>query len=326
MKKILLAVLGSLSILINSCNHRFTPVPGCAVLTCTNEHAFLFYSGFNNYLPSNSAEVFREELNKTLNSQITHLEFGGKGFSVSPTVQNPGSIYFLSDSGGTRSNNLYIINNDGTSLKPVLPNAISTNLGIVSASVSPNGQYIAFIYFNPVFEYAPSSLSFAVYNLTTNKLTQLGEAYSHCDWAKDGSKIYFDLNAHVSHIYSISPDGTGRTQLTSSAFGEDYPAVSPDGKTLAISSTMDAGGNENEIGMINIDGTNLRAITHLGGTAIAREPGWSPVGDEIFFTFTDRTKTAVPPHIYSTNLTGTAVSQFTSGNGETNPFVAYSNY
>lgn len=147
----------------------------------------------------------------------------------------------------------------------------------------------------------------------------------HSTFSKNGSTIYFDYkdSTNISHIYSLSIKATGLTQLTNSLFGEEYPSLSPDGKTLAIATYMDANHISEEISLVNPDGTNTRQITHISKTAVANQPCWDPSGNRIYFTLYDPGKPGTPSHIYSTKPDGTGILQFSNGNGEAYPQAAY---
>jgi hypothetical protein len=287
-------------------------------------HAFITYTEFQSS-GSATAEVFRVELNNTLNAQITHLIQGQTGFSGQSIISSPSLIYFLSDSGGKTVKNLYSIGYDGTGMKRALP----FNYEIYSANFVSGLPFILILYNGcPSCDRAQGINSpFGIYNTLFSTFTSLGTAYTHADLSKDGKTIFFDYMGTngVPHIYSIKTDGTGLTQLTNTPYGEEYPALSPDGSTLAIASFMDSGHNEEEICFMNPDGTQIRQITKLSSTTVAHQPCWSPVGDQIFFSLFDRASTSIPSHIYSSALDGSNIQKFTSGNGETFPSAGYMN-
>jgi TolB protein len=85
--------------------------------------------------------------------------------------------------------------------------------------------------------------------------------------------------------------------------GNNYtPVFSPDGRRIAFSSVRN--GN-NEIYVINEDGSNLRRLTNHPAADIT--PTWSPGGDRIAFT-SDRTGS---PQIYVMGADGSNVERIT---------------
>jgi Tol biopolymer transport system component len=82
-------------------------------------------------------------------------------------------------------------------------------------------------------------------------------------------------------IYTIDPDGSGRTQLTTSLASDRQPAWSPDGTKIAFVSRRD--GNS-EIYLMSGDGANQSRLTnHPAGDTY---PAWSPDGTQIVFSST----------------------------------------
>src|SRR4051794_411969 len=83
-------------------------------------------------------------------------------------------------------------------------------------------------------------------------------------------------------IYSVNPDGTGATRLTTNAAQDLEPAWSPDGSEIGFVSLRD--GNY-EIYTMNADGTSQTRITTNPAADV--QPAWSPDGTKIVFS-TDR--------------------------------------
>lgn len=105
----------------------------------------------------------------------------------------------------------------------------------------------------------------------TNESQLISSTLTHYQpvWSPDGNRIAFvTVDNSASDIYTINPDGTNLTQVTSS--GDDsQPSWSPDGTQFAITSYRD---NNNDIWLIDIDGTNPQQLTTNG--AADRMPSW----------------------------------------------------
>ena len=92
-------------------------------------------------------------------------------------------------------------------------------------------------------------------------------------------KIVFVGKDGDEEIYTVDPDGSGLTPLTSNAVSDGSPAWSPDGQRIAFSSIRD--GNY-EIYVMGADGSNPARLTYSAGGDF--DPAWSPDGQRIAFT------------------------------------------
>jgi Tol biopolymer transport system component len=130
----------------------------------------------------------------------------------------------------------------------------------------------------------------------------------------------------ADRIYTMNPDGTGRTQLSDEG-ADSRPAWSPDGTRLAFVhaavvpdpsggvATLFAG-RDSEITLVNADGMGLTNLT--GNPATDTDAAWSPDGSMIAFS-SDRsdgnreTCDFCDFDIYVMNADGSGVRQLTSG-------------
>ncbi|MDE0682404.1 MAG: hypothetical protein OXI63_05760 [Candidatus Poribacteria bacterium] len=136
---------------------------------------------------------------------------------------------------------------------------------------SPDGHQLAFA--AKIIDQAGNSLARDVYvmNVDGTGLRQLTQHRAEDDapaWSPDGQKIAFISHRNVIEggIFLIDADGSNIVELTNS--GEDYPSWSPDGTQLACTHF----GANVYIGLINVNGGNLRLITE------GYYPSWQPNG------------------------------------------------
>jgi Tol biopolymer transport system component len=113
--------------------------------------------------------------------------------------------------------------------------------------------------------------------------TKIGGAYDQApSWSPDGSKIAFDAPAGgISAIFTMDADGTGRTQLTSSALPDVNPSWSPDGTQIAFESARTG---VLGIYVMNADGSDPHRISPTDHHSM--DPSWSPDGTRIAFVRT----------------------------------------
>jgi len=119
------------------------------------------------------------------------------------------------------------------------------------------------------------------------------------------TKIIFDTNRDGNfNVYTMSPDGTGLTQLTNNSATDDSPNWSPDGSKIVFSSARD--GNL-EIYTMNSDGSSQTRLTNASGTDTA--PAWSPDGTKIaFISYRDNSS----GELYVMNSDGSSQTRLTN--------------
>ena len=136
---------------------------------------------------------------------------------------------------------------------------------------SPDGHQFAFA--AKIIDEAGNSQARDIYvmNVDGTGLQQLTQHRAEDDapaWFPDGQKIAFVSYRNVLEggIFIMNTDGSNIVELTNS--GEDYPSWSPDGTQLACTHF----GTNVHIGIINVDGGDLRLITE------GYYPSWQPNG------------------------------------------------
>src|SRR3970282_1788267 len=125
---------------------------------------------------------------------------------------------------------------------------------------------------------APASLVLALV-IVAVAATSLRPPSDVAEAAFPGTNGKIVLVSGTNDIYSITPDGTGVTQLTFTAGNNEVePVVSPNGQKIAFTSDVGAGGSN--IWVMGIDGSNPTKLTTSGSD---KNPTWSPDGTKIAF-------------------------------------------
>jgi Tol biopolymer transport system component len=134
----------------------------------------------------------------------------------------------------------------------------------------------------------------------------------------NGRIAYESTRDGDSEIFTINPDGTGETQLTSNSVTDNQPAWSPDGTKIAFAS--DEGGlGDFEIYVMDADGSNVVNVTNAHDSSDS-DPTWSPDGTQIAYVSNfDGT-----PDIWKINVGGTGAVNLTSDEGSFDADPAWS--
>jgi hypothetical protein len=105
-------------------------------------------------------------------------------------------------------------------------------------------------------------------------------------------------------VYTMNPNGSGQTNLTSNPASDSIPTWSPDGEQILFSTDRDI---NDEIYFMNANGTSPTDLTNnsLSDTA----PAWSPDGQKIAFTRDDGSFNL---DIWSMNANGSAQTNLTN--------------
>ena len=152
-----------------------------------------------------------------------------------------------------------------------------SSAGIVSSAiasgnnpaVSPNGQTVAY------------DRAGQIYTIPITGGTEFlvsGATGSEPAWSRDGATLYY--TSTTNQITSIPASGGATNGLTSNAFINQDPAVSPDGSTIAFASN--APGNF-EIFVMPSGGGAPQQISGAGAGTTNTDPTWAPDGSRIAF-------------------------------------------
>jgi TolB protein len=136
-----------------------------------------------------------------------------------------------------------------------------------SPSWSPNGYEIVFV------SDRSGSPNLYIMDRDGSNTRRLTYDFAYCGspaWSPKGDRIAFTAidDGNNLNIYTIAPDGSGATRLTSGGSNES-PAWSPDGRFLAFSSTRLGAA---DIFAMRAEGGEVRRLTYSGGNST---PAWS---------------------------------------------------
>ena len=179
-----------------------------------------------------------------------------QGLSVSLADWSPDGTHLALrlTSGGEDS--LAIVGANGDDLQIFAPHPIDYG----SIQWSPDGTQIAFT--------SPNVNSSKALNIIRSDGTDLrvlaNDLGYQFAWLPDSKGLVFVKLS--GEVVTVSTDGLSQSTLTTIPVGENYQSISPDGTMLAYMNSGRYGAND--LFVKNIDGSNLRQLTHNPGNTI----------------------------------------------------------
>jgi TolB protein len=191
----------------------------------------------------------------------------------------------------TGINQIYVVNADGTG-RAQLTSSTGDN-GLTFPTWSPDGSKIVY----------QNDLNGKLYRMNADgsdaTAISTGPDFA-ASYSPDGSKIAFTrVVAGVPQIMVMNADGTSPVQLTTVETNFD-PSWSPDGTRIAFTHQGPAPANNNDIYVMNANGTGVVNLTNTTD-AFEVSPAWSPDGSKIGYIRNDE----VSGEIYVMNADGT---------------------
>jgi uncharacterized repeat protein (TIGR01451 family) len=181
------------------------------------------------------------------------------------------------------SNQIKVINADGTGLLTLADNVSGRNRGI---TWSPNGSQIAYIGSGGPSEDTLDTIHIANADGSGSyRLPGSPASLWAVDWSPDGTKFVF---SDAVELFAINTDGTGKQQLTTvqqtqdGSTADQDPRWSPDGTKILFKRFRSSIAGTTYV--MNADGSNQRKLFNFDSNS-AR---WSPDGRSIVMTSPDK--------------------------------------
>lgn len=217
-------------------------------------------------------------------------------------------IVFASNRAGTFD--LYVVNADGTDLRPIFDEPLGNALDEYEPDVSPDGRQVVFVRAVGLNCCGPAAHVY-IANIDGTGVRELTSAGPGVDdyrpqWSPDGRRIAFSRGSgggSPSNVFTIRPDGGDLQQLThETGSSNNFPTWSPDGSMLAFNTNRRGG---LEIWVMDRGGGRQRPITsEPAGTS----PQWSPTGDRVVF----RSSRHGADELYTVRSDGTGLTRLTT--------------
>jgi Tol biopolymer transport system component len=138
-------------------------------------------------------------------------------------------------------------------------------------------------------------------------------------WSSDGRRVVYHRGSIETIPAARKPGGplSGRDPQYDLRFASGFPAVSPDGRQIAVSERTGRGNPDDRTSLVvwNIDGSNPRRIFHAEGSLMS--PQWSPDGQWIVFGTGSYfvTRATEPAQIVLVKPDGSGARALTTGPG-----------
>jgi Tol biopolymer transport system component len=243
----------------------------CSCFMIFNQAKVLFQTNRDgNYeiYSANANGTGQTDLTNTLDSESAFRNFG----DTQPSSLDGAKIAFVEDAHYGPTVN--VMNANGSGQFSVVPGT--------APSWSPNGARLLYDCASDVC--VVNTDRSGQVNLTNRESSPdlFEPAYAPDGWSPDGSLILLDgLHGTPGNwdVYTVRPDGTGLTAITSGQCDQTDAKWSPDGSRIVF--VRKCPGGAEDIWTMNPDGSGQAQLTSY--TGLDDEPTWSPDGSKIAF-------------------------------------------
>jgi len=292
---------------------KFPPTGHTGFVPSPDGNSLAFFSDENG-----NFEIYSLDIERKLLSNLTKHEANDTLFAWSPNGEH---IAFVSERDAnlinlehdTWTNNIYIMNSDGTNVQRLTTNNKTYSFG--ELSWSPDSHELVFSIITYISNTTPVSVIGALDLEDTNVViltSPSGVAQSSPAWSPDQRNImYLDKIAGSNNIHIINGDGTGNRALLVDSLGSITTAAwSPDGSKILFSS-LKLREETSTIYIVDVESAKLEVLSEQSNYDTS--PSWSPDGNYIVFA-SKRDKDEF--HLYIMNFDGTDERQVTNGPDE----------
>jgi dipeptidyl aminopeptidase/acylaminoacyl peptidase len=204
---------------------------------------------------------------------------------------SPKGRWILFTSGRRGSSDLLAVSDDGNATTFLTPAGTQAS----AAAWSPDGSRIAYV------DITPEHFSGSIRLLDFDTRSGLPAAPAHVlytspvdrggswrigqlDWSPDGQELATVLqNSGWDHIYLLPVSGGAPKQITDGAFTDEQPQFSPDGKSIAFSSSRGGILEATNVWVMPASGGEAHPVAKFDVPGLAALPEWTPDGRRVYF-------------------------------------------
>jgi Tol biopolymer transport system component len=270
--------------------------------------------GFYAWSPPTGYQLYTVKQDGSALTQVTSMTMPRPYGAVWSPVANRFAFILGWDQGDIETRHVAVIGTDGSGLLDLTPLGVDFADGL---AWSPDGGKIAFT--------SHDKLMVMDADGTGLDTLAVNSGVSAPAWSPDGQRlVYFagtDLPRTVTNdrgIWSVNPDGTGRTKIRNVPAGSDWYhglQFSPDGQRIAMCHTSV---NGKTVELMNADGTGLVSLL-LGCIADPTGDGFEPAGPQ-WSPNGNRILTVHDHDLWSIAADGSSVTELTTGGTALYPY------